>query len=371
MEQLLADRHVLLDTATRVRLAYQIADGLAYLHASGVLHRDLSSENILVRDAALDRSGSKNQNPARYSAVIADLGLAMLRRSCAQRRASLDNDAELHRMSMRQRNETLTVANGDASSGAMLTITVPATDASLESEPETENVAERTRSNSTGSLSSDSRSDGEKDLLARSEYGSVWWKAPEHIVGDDMPYTERADVYSLGILLAELATRLSAVPDPGLIPRHDRRRGFALDFDKFREHPQMPCDLPPQVLELIRLCCRLEPARRPAARFVQAELREALHTLGSADTPLDILPEPPSLYSCASEAALRKSVHRRTTMTRSAVAQHSVQFEDYGLRRNKEREKEFYRAVRTATGHNKAFRQRRRSVSLSSLATDG
>ena len=45
----------------------QIAEGLAYLHESGVVHRDLSANNIFL---SLDRSG------AMLTAKIGDFGLS-------------------------------------------------------------------------------------------------------------------------------------------------------------------------------------------------------------------------------------------------------------------------------------------------------
>ncbi|GAB1288791.1 Dual specificity testis-specific protein kinase 2 [Apodemus speciosus] len=64
LEQLL-DSDQYLPWTVRVKLAYDIAVGLSYLHLKGIFHRDLTSKNCLIKR---DENG--------YSAVVADFGLA-------------------------------------------------------------------------------------------------------------------------------------------------------------------------------------------------------------------------------------------------------------------------------------------------------
>ncbi|ESO06664.1 hypothetical protein HELRODRAFT_64650 [Helobdella robusta] len=66
LEQLLADRNVPLSWTLRIHLACDIAKGVKYLHASGYMHRDLTSKNILI----------KKYPDGKTVAVVADLGLA-------------------------------------------------------------------------------------------------------------------------------------------------------------------------------------------------------------------------------------------------------------------------------------------------------
>nr|XP_006634797.1 PREDICTED: dual specificity testis-specific protein kinase 2 [Lepisosteus oculatus] len=64
LEQLLdSEKH--LSWTARVKMAYEIAMGLSYLHSKGIFHRDLTSKNCLIK---CEENG--------YTAIVGDFGLA-------------------------------------------------------------------------------------------------------------------------------------------------------------------------------------------------------------------------------------------------------------------------------------------------------
>ncbi|KAH8381961.1 hypothetical protein KR009_001164 [Drosophila setifemur] len=66
LEQLLANKEVVLSATQKIRLALGIAHGMSYVHDAGIFHRDLTSKNVLIRNLANDQ----------FEAVVGDFGLA-------------------------------------------------------------------------------------------------------------------------------------------------------------------------------------------------------------------------------------------------------------------------------------------------------
>lgn len=65
LTSLLCDNHVYLSWGVRIGLASDIAGAMAYLHKKGIMHRDLTSSNVMIKRTGLD-----------IKAVIIDLGLS-------------------------------------------------------------------------------------------------------------------------------------------------------------------------------------------------------------------------------------------------------------------------------------------------------
>eukprot|EP01114_Cavostelium_apophysatum_P013008 TRINITY_DN3062_c0_g1_i1.p1 TRINITY_DN3062_c0_g1~~TRINITY_DN3062_c0_g1_i1.p1 ORF type:complete len:754 (+),score=209.48 TRINITY_DN3062_c0_g1_i1:33-2294(+) len=152
--------------ATRLRIATDIAKGMAFLHSKGIIHRDLKSLNVMIDNG---------------SAKIIDFG--------ASRAVDTDN--------------TMT-----------------------------------------------------------STIGTVSWMAPEVFTGEK--YTEKADVYSFGIVLWELATRkipfneLSSYQIPVLVAKGER--------------PTIPKECNAELAKLIKASWHQKPKQRPAFHELHVEL---------------------------------------------------------------------------------------------------
>jgi len=103
--------------------------------------------------------------------------------------------------------------------------------------------------------------------------GTPCWTAPE--VLRNQRYSEKADVYSFGIVLWEAATRDD--PYAGMPP-------FQVIFQVGREgmRPPVPKTAPPDYIKLMTDCWAENPNARPSMREVLARL-EALDTTGWPD----------------------------------------------------------------------------------------
>nr|CAB3266903.1 fatty acyl-CoA synthetase and RNA processing-associated kinase 1-like [Phallusia mammillata] len=78
LEKLVTKKNIRLSWKQRIQIAHDISQGMKYLHAIGIFHRDLSAKNCLV-SISTDNNGKK-----KYKAVVADLGLAEKIPTCTE-----------------------------------------------------------------------------------------------------------------------------------------------------------------------------------------------------------------------------------------------------------------------------------------------
>ncbi|GFR61481.1 dual specificity testis-specific protein kinase 2 [Elysia marginata] len=94
--------------------------------------------------------------------------------------------------------------------------------------------------------------------------GCPWWMAPEVIHAKF--YDQRADIFSLGIILLEITTRIDA--DPEYMPRTQK---FGVDYIKVCE---MVDYCPLDFLQFAFKCCQILPENRPSTEDVKETLEK-------------------------------------------------------------------------------------------------
>lgn len=99
-----------------------------------------------------------------------------------------------------------------------------------------------------------------------SNIGTVAWIAPELFA--KKIYTEKADVYSYGIILWELWTRL--------MPFHDVETFSVPVLVSRGERPDVPKDMPLEWRKLMKAAWNQKPTSRPSFKKILSRLREML-----------------------------------------------------------------------------------------------
>jgi len=106
-------------------------------------------------------------------------------------------------------------------------------------------------------------------------FGSLLWKAPESFSIRN-PYTDKADIYALGIVFWEIAS--CQVPYEGF------DSDTIKDSVKSGERLEIPSTCPESFKELIELCWAQEPKRRPTASIVFEKISQLMGQIQKYDS---------------------------------------------------------------------------------------
>lgn len=233
--------------ARRLQMAYDIASAMNFLHGQSIIHRDLKSSNCLLRE--------------NLSVVVIDFGLSRrllsehaghVQRSVADRYAHV-----LERLS-----------------------SFEATSPEDPSPPVQVRLHRRTASKlDSGAFRQLQRT---TPMSRPHEYskqiGTAFYMAPELYL--DREYNEAVDVFSFGIVCAELVARVFADPDvmPRTIIFEDGKMAFGLDEVAFRK--QYDCVGLESLLQIAVCCCDFDGSNRPGFAHTREVLRILLKRLG-------------------------------------------------------------------------------------------
>ncbi|RLN14044.1 hypothetical protein BBO99_00007631 [Phytophthora kernoviae] len=120
-----------------------------------------------------------------------------------------------------------------------------------------------------------SGNDDETNLTATAAAGTLSWTAPELLLGEE--YSEKVDIYSLGVLFTELDTCTLPYHDATSLGerliQHPLRLMRRIIDDGLR--PQLSPDCPLPIQHLIAACMARNPSLRPSAEDVGAWLASA------------------------------------------------------------------------------------------------
>ncbi|KAH7639898.1 lim domain kinase 1-like [Dermatophagoides farinae] len=217
LRQLIQDEKRSIYWPERIGWARDIASGVNYLHSMNLIHRDLNSQNCLVREDG--------------TVVVADFGLSKI--TCT-------NDDET--------TTTITTTTTNNNDDKQLLV-----------------------SNNNNNNNSNEESFSEKQTQKlnrrrdrRKRYtivGHPFWMAPEMMHRDK--YDERVDIYSFGIILLEIIGSVNA--DPDVLKRN---RDFSVDKKYFFDtYVNKSC---PEVFWRIAfLCTELNPDMRPSSQVLE------------------------------------------------------------------------------------------------------
>jgi serine/threonine protein kinase len=270
----------------------QLASGMAYVHSQHILHRDLKSENCMLR--AEDRS-----------VVIVDFGLARVLQGQV-----LKHDASSQSLRRRQ-NQRSTRRN----SSHDLTAMTPAR-AGRHGGRSPDSAAHVRSSSPPPAPSSSKRRARLRSLddiaQAMSVVGSPFWMAPEMMKGT---YGLPADVFSFGIVACEVIGRCSA--DPDVMPRTSN---FGMDEAAFRADFAGGC--PPTFLAIAFRCASVQPEERPTFAQAEALLRGIWMRRNPALPPRLAKASPTALRAAAVAAAVM--LRERTAVVRGGLTKASL-----------------------------------------------
>ena len=219
LKTVLADSDRELHWVVRIRIAAQVAGGVAHLHSLKIVHRDLKSDNVLPNE--------------QVDAKVADFGTSKLATTSRSR---------------------FNTATGETSFGGGRKLSDMTSSWDGQASDFTQSVAFQ--------------------ATMTKGVGTPLWMAPELYVGG-IKYGAEVDVYSFGMIMWELATR--KIPWADDIAEKEYLHFFLALSKKLDEgaRPKVPAEAVaanPEFVALMRACWTTDPTARPGTAAVAQQL---------------------------------------------------------------------------------------------------